>query len=61
MTRPSPASASMVENAIAVLAGVRAPSCTTAVASLMRSVSPARYASGPSASAPYASLDHTES
>ena len=42
MTRPSPASASMVENAIAVLAGVRAPSCTTAVASLMRSVSPAR-------------------
>ncbi len=51
----------MVENAIAVAVGVRAPSCTTAVASLMRSVTAARYASGVSASAPYASLDQTES
>ena len=51
----------MVENAIAVFAGVRAPICTTPVASLMRSVTAARYASGLSASAPYASADHTES
>ena len=61
MTRPVPASDSRVANAIAVAAGVRAEIWTTPVASLIRSVAAARYASGVNASAPYASAVHTES
>ena len=46
---------------MAVAAGVRAEICTTPVASLIVLVTAARYASGVSASAPYASAVHTES
>ncbi|CAB4621751.1 unannotated protein [freshwater metagenome] len=52
MTRLPPANASMVSACIAVAAGVRAAICTTPVASLMRVVSAARYASGDRASDP---------
>ena len=52
ITRPPPASASIVMACIASVAGGRAASCATAVPSLMRRVSAARYASGDSASVP---------
>ena len=45
-TRPPPASASIVIACIASVAGGRAASCAIAVPSLIRSVNPARYASG---------------
>ena len=46
ITRPPPASASVVIACIASVAGGRAASCAIQVPSLMRVVSPARYASG---------------
>ena len=60
ITRPPPASASIVMACIASVAGGRAASCAIAVPSLMRSVNAARYASGDRASAPYASAVQTE-
>ncbi len=50
----------MVMACIAVAAGARAAVCTTPVASLIRLVRPARYASGDKASLPYASAVQTE-
>ena len=52
---------SRVSACIAVAAGVRAESCTTAVPSLMREVWAPIQASGVKASEPHASAVHTES
>ena len=59
MKRLPPAMASTVAAHIAALAGVRAASCMMPVPSLIRFVTAARYASGVTASVPYASAVHT--
>jgi hypothetical protein len=60
MTRPPPASASIVMAVMASVVAGRAANCTTAVPSLTRDVCAARKAKGDKASQPYASAVHTE-